>query len=287
MEKQDACKPILNVAEAVKTSKSSFIRNLPKFAVNRIAKIIREKELNEIHLKYCHLWGMDYVKALLFDEYNVTINYFQEGEIEKNGRYVYASNHPLGAVDALSLLYVIDQIHGRVISPANDLFEYIPNLMPVLMGINVFRMNTKEKAEELNKLFAGDIPIMIFPAGEVSRKFDGKIEDPPWKKTFVTKAINSKRDIIPVYISGTNSKKFYRVASWRKRLGIKMYVETMLLPQEMLRKYNATIDIYLGKPVTFEEMKNSGLNHHELTTKIRKISYSLPDKFKNQKNQIQ
>lgn len=274
-EKKEWCKPVVNVAEAIKSSKNKFLKNLPGFAIRAIAKTIREKELNEIHLKYCKKWGIDYVKALLFDEFNIKITNHGNKDINPKGRYVYIANHPLGAIDALSFLYEIYNIHGNVVSPSNELFNYIANLGPLLLAVNVFGHNTKEVAEEINKLFESDIPVMIFPAGEVSRKIDGKIQDPEWKKTFVTKALQYKRDIIPVFISAVNSKKFYRTAKWRKRLGIKMYIETMLLPQEFLKKRNAHIELYFGKAITYEEMKNSGLSHKELTEKIRKKVYSL------------
>lgn len=279
-EKRETCKPVVNVKEAIKSSDNKFLRNLPGFVIRTIARTVREKELNEIHLRHCKKSGIEYVKALIYDEFNIKITTHGNQDIKPKGRYVYVANHPLGAIDALAFLLEIHNIHGNVVSPSNQLFNYIPNLDTLLLGVNVFGTNTKEVAEQLNKLFESDIQVMIFPAGEVSREINGKIQDTEWKKTFVTKSLQYKRDIIPVFISAVNSKKFYRTAKWRKRLGIKNYIETLLLPQELLKKKNAHIDIYFGEAITYEEMKNSGLNHKKLTQKIRKKVYSLANQKK-------
>ncbi len=266
---------IVDVKEMLKNSKSKFYRKLPNFAVNWIAKVIREKELNESHSKYKDKEGMDYVKAGLFEVFNVKINIVGEENIDKSKKHVYIANHPLGAIDALSFLYLIDKIQGNVISPSNQMFEYIPNLHSLILGINVFGQNTKEKVQEFNKVFESDKQIMIFPAGEVSRKIKGKIYDPKWQKTFVTKAVQYQRDIVPVHISGQNSKKFYTIAKIRKNLGIKTYLETMLLPQELYKQKGIELTLTIGKTIKYTDIKNSKLSHNDWTEKIKKYVYSL------------
>ncbi len=270
---------VVDVKKAIRSSKSMFYRMMPNFAINRIKKIIHEDQLNQIHNKYAHLWGIDYVKALLFEEFKVKIDIIGEENVDKNEKYVYIANHPLGGIDALGFLYVIHKIHGNVVSPSNQLFEYIPNLSPLIVGINVFGHNDKKRAMAVNKAFESDNQIMIFPAGEVSRLINGKIQDPPWHKTFVTKAVQYKRDIVPVFITGRNSDKFYRTANIRKKLGVKLYVETLLLPAEMLQQYGYHLTFIIGEPISYKEIKNSGLSHIQWTEKIRKIVYGMGEKL--------
>ena len=64
---------------------------------------------------------------------------------------------------------------------------------------------------------------------------DGKIQDLPWLKSFVKMSRDTGRDIVPVHFEGENSKRFYRVASWQKKLGLKFNFAMMLLPSEMYR----------------------------------------------------
>lgn len=274
---------VIDVQKAFKESKNKSIRNLPKFIVNIIKKTIRQDELNKIHTKYADLIGMDYVKSLLFKEFNTTVNIFGEDNVDKNKKYVYIANHPQGGIDALSFLYLVDKIHGNVVSPSNQLFEYIPNLHSLIVGIDVFKQNTKERIKMVNDAFESDSQVMIFPAGEVSRKIKGKIVDPEWQKTFVSKAVQFNRDIVPVFITGHNSKKFYTVEKIRKFLGIKTYVETLLLPQEMLKQRNITVNMYIGKLIKCEEIKNSDKSHQQWTEAIKKYIYSLnPSNIKKQ-----
>lgn len=266
---------VVDIRGIMKSSKSGLFRKMPGFIINWIRKVVREDELNTSHAKYKELEGMDYVKAVLLKEFGVKVNIEGEENVEKDKKYVYIANHPVGAIDALSFLYLINKIHGKVISPSNQLFEYIPNLHSLIVGINVFAQNTKEKAKQVNNAFETDAQIMIFPAGEVSRKIDGKITDPKWQKTFVTKAVQFKRDIVPVFISGQNSKKFYRTAKIRKLFGIKMYIETILLPQEMLKQCNSEITLKIGKPISYNEIKESKQSHYEWTEKIKEYVYTL------------
>lgn len=264
---------VVDVDKALQNSKSPRMRKLPKFLRNFLKKTICQDELNKIHTKYAHLWGMDYVKALLFDEFKVKIDILGEEKVQKDKLYVYVANHPLGAIDALAFLYLIDKLHGKVVSPSNQLFEYIPNLHPVIVGIDVFKQNTKDKIAAVNKAFETDNQIMIFPAGEVSRKIGKTIEDPQWQKTFVSKAVQFQRDIVPVHISGSNSRKFYRIAKFRKFLGIKAYLETSLLPQEMLKQYNLHLTMTINEPINYNQITNSNLTHQQWADKIKQSVY--------------
>jgi len=96
----------------------------------------------------------------------------------------------------------------------------------------------------------------MFPAGLVSRKIEGKIVDLTWQKHFIKKAIEYEREIVPVYIQGRNSNRFYRLANWRKRLGIKANIEMLFLPDEMFRQKNQTIKIVVGKPIHYDGLRN-------------------------------
>ncbi len=195
--------------------------------------------------------GFPFIIGILND-WKVTVVVRGEENLPRSGRFVFAANHPVGGMDALSFFSTIYTHYHDVISPSNELFKYIPQLKPILLGINVFGKNTKETAEKINILFNSDSQILIFPAGEVSRRNKGIISDIRWQKSFITKAVQYKRDIIPVHISGHNSNIFYSVASWRKMLGIKLYLETVLLPGEMMKQRNSTVTLTIGKPVSWQ-----------------------------------
>jgi putative hemolysin len=121
--------------------------------------------------------------------------------------------------------------------------------------------------------------VLIFPSGEVSRRKKGIISDPVWQKSFITKAVQHKRDIIPVHISGRNSNLFYNVANLRTFFGIKMYVETMLLPREMMKQRNSTVTVTIGKVIPYQTFTTE-CSHPEWAQKVKSIVYCLPENQK-------
>ncbi|MCK7532615.1 MAG: 1-acyl-sn-glycerol-3-phosphate acyltransferase [Marinilabiliales bacterium] len=195
---------VIDIRKAIRSSKSKFVRLLPGFAISAIEKLIRQDYMNASIHNNRHMEGIPFVNGILKD-WGVNVDIKGSENIPREGRFVFVANHPVGGMDALSFLSAISRFYPDVISPSNDLFNYIPNLHPVILGVNVFGTNTKDTVSKLNELFESDSQIMIFPAGIVSRRVKGVISDPVWQKTFVTKAVQFKRDIIPVHISGRNS----------------------------------------------------------------------------------
>ncbi|MCU0363381.1 MAG: 1-acyl-sn-glycerol-3-phosphate acyltransferase [Bacteroidales bacterium] len=264
---------IIDIRKAIRSSRSRFVRALPGFVIRLIEKLIRQDDMNATIYRHRAKSGVPFINDIL-DEWNVKRTVRGSENIPAEGRFVFVANHPVGAMDALSFLSMIYDHFPDVISPSNDLFNYIPNLNEVCLGVNVFGMNTKETAEKLNNLFESDRTIMIFPSGEVSRRVKGVISDPPWQKTFITKSVQYKRDIIPVHISGRNSELFYATDRLRKFLGIKIPIEIILLPREMHRQKNSEITLTVGKPVKWESITRDR-THGEWAGKIMESVHAM------------
>jgi putative hemolysin len=266
---------IVDIDSVIKNSNSKFFKSLPGFVIKLIKKIIHQDEINASIHRSRHLTGFPFINGIL-EDWNININVVGSENLPSSGRFVFASNHPLGGIDALAFFSIIHRFYPEVISPANELLYHIPNIRPLMLGVNVFGKNTKETATALNELFESDKQIFIFPAGEVSRRKKGIISDPVWQKSFITKAVQFKREVIPIHISGRNSNLFYIVANLRKFFAIKMYVETMLLPREMMRTKNTTVTVTFGKPIPYQSF-SSDLTQPEWALKVKSIVYSLPD----------
>ena len=264
----------VDIEKVILNSKSGFVHSLPKFIIKLIIKTIHQDEMNSTIHRNRDKSGVPFINCVL-DEWNVKVVVKGDENIAVSGRYVFVANHPVGGIDALSFLSAIYRYFPNVVSPSNELFVYIPQLKPVILGVNVFGRNTKETIEELNRLFESDSQIMIFPAGEVSRRNKGAISDPVWQKSFITKSVQCKRDIVPVHISGKNSKSFYFVASLRKWLGIKLYIETILLPREMMNKRNSSITLTIGKPIPWQHFSNIK-SQNEWAQYVKEVVYSIP-----------
>ena len=265
----------IDIEKVIRNSKSKLIRSLPGFIVKFIIKSVYQDEMNAAINKYRNNSGVPFVNDIL-NEWEVTVNIKGVENVPASGRFVFVANHPVGAIDSLSFLSTIYRFFPDVISPSNELFNYIPQLQPLILGVNVFGKNTKETVIKLNQLFDSDSQIMIFPAGEVSRRIKGEISDPDWQKTFITKSIQYKRDIIPVHISGRNSGFFYFTAHLRKFLGIKLYIETMLLPREMIKQKKSTITLTIGKPFSWNKLSDDK-SQDGWAQYIKDLTYKLAD----------
>jgi 1-acyl-sn-glycerol-3-phosphate acyltransferase len=264
---------VIDIKKALRNSNSRFLKSLPDFAIKLIEKLIHQDELNTVLYLNRDKSGVPFINKVLND-WNITVEAQGEENIPSSGRFIIVSNHPLGGIDGMALCSIIYRYFPQVISPSNEMLNQIPNLKPLILGINVFGKNSRETIERINKLFESDDQIIIFPSGEVSRRKNKMICDPLWQKSFITKAIQFKRDIIPVHISGRNSDLFYNIANIRKLLGIKMYLETALLPREMMKQKNSTVILTIGKVITFQTFTNK-MTHREWAQNVKDLVYKL------------
>jgi 1-acyl-sn-glycerol-3-phosphate acyltransferase len=264
----------IDLEKAIRNSNSSFLKSLPGFVVRILKKIVRQNELNSAIYRSRHLQGIPFINDILAG-WNVNVFSKGIGNIPASGRFIFVANHPVGGMDALAFFSSAGRVCPKIISPSNQILSIIPNIRELMVGLNVFGRQTKETAAKLHQLFESDSQILIFPAGEVSRKTKGKIGDPVWQKTFISKAIEHKRDIIPAHISGRNSGFFYFIANLRKFLRIKMFIETILLPGEMMKLRGKPMTVTFGKPIPWQTFTNE-ITHTEWAQKVKEIVYSLP-----------
>jgi 1-acyl-sn-glycerol-3-phosphate acyltransferase len=265
---------VIDIRKEFKESDSPFFRSLPRFIVKAVEKIICQDGINDTINRSSDKTGAPFVKDVL-KGWNIEVKVSGGEKIPAEGRFIFASNHPVGGIDALAFFSMIYDHFPVVISPVNSLLSRIPNLEPLILAINAFGKNSRETVVMLEELFESDAQIMIFPAGEVSRKKKGIISDKAWQKTFITKAVQHNRDIIPVHISGRNSALFYAVANMREALGIKMFLESLLLPGEMMNQRNSSITLTIGDVIRWQTF-TSQKSPMEWAQAVRNIVYSLP-----------
>jgi hypothetical protein len=92
----------------------------------------------------------------------------------------------------------------------------------------------------------------------------------------VKRAALSGRLIVPVYVEGQLSKRFYRTARWRKKLGLKVNIEQILLPDEMFRQRGHHFRLIFGTPVSVEQLREAvGNDPLSQAAELRRLSYAL------------
>ena len=194
--------------------------------------------------------------------------------LPENGKCFFVANHPFGIIDGLILTYIVSGKYGTLKAIGNDVFMYIPHLRPLIAQVNVFGKTPKDTVLELEKLYHSDTPITHFPAGEVSRRYNGKVQDAEWAKSFIKKSVESHRDIVPFYFHGKNSGLFNGLFMFRRFLGIKTNFELVLLPLEMFKKRNKTIKVKIGNPIPYSTFENT-MKPHEWAQDIKQQVYNM------------
>lgn len=266
-------KKYIDVAKSIKDSNSKLLTKLPNFVVRLISKIVKEKEFNELLNKYSDDIGGDFLKSML-EEFNITLEIEGLENLPNNEKCFFASNHPFGIIDGLILTSIVNNKYGHLKAIANDAFDFIPHLKPFIISVNVYGQSSKDHIRALENTYQSNMPITHFPAGAVSRITAGKVQDDVWKKSFIKKAIQHKRDIVPFYIHGKNSNLFYSVYRIRQWFRIGQNIELMLLPSEMFKKRNKTIKINIGKLIPHSSLDKTATNT-EWAQKIRNQVYQL------------
>lgn len=264
----------VDVEKVIRGKSKRLAERLPRCVIEYIKRTIHQDEINRLLYKNREYTGVDFATHILQD-LDVTYNVHFTGSTRPNpgGRYIFVSNHPLGGLDGMILISYIGNSMGDVRFIVNDLLMYIKPLAPVFVPVNKYGRMMHDNTRLFQDTFDSDAQVLYFPAGLCSRLIDGEITDLDWKKTFVTKAIESRRDIVPMFFSGENSRRFYRLANLRKRLGIKFNIETFLLPDEMFRKKGTSFDLYIGEPVPYTSLTGEH-SHKEWCDIIRKYSYA-------------
>ena len=156
----------------------------------------------------------------------------------------------------------------------NDLLMNLKGMAPLGIPVNKLGGQARNLSKLVNDVYESENQMLIFPAGLCSRKIDGKIQDIPWGKSFVKKSRETGRDIVPIHFEGENSKRFYRIATLQKKLGLKFNFAMMLLPDEMVKSSGKKYRITFGKPVPVSSLDRSK-SDFEWAQEIRKTVYEL------------
>lgn len=274
-QEDGAHKAYIDIDNVLRKKSGRLYPVIPRFLIKYLKKTIHEDSINDALYKHKDLMGLTFLDAILKHYFTAEIEVVNEENIPADGRYIIASNHPLGGFDGIALMHVIGKKRPDIKFIVNDILLELKNLQELFVPVNKHGRNNAESVKIIESLYESDDLVLIFPAGLVSRKQKGGIiKDLEWKKSFITKAIRHKRDVVPVYIEGRNSEFFYNLARWRKRFGLKANIEMLYLPDEMFKQTDKKITITFGKPIPYTFFTKAR-NHQEWAQWVKEQVYSL------------
>lgn len=255
--RQDSTITEIDLDSIVRERAGRKARFVPRFVIHALKRHIHQDFINEF-LRRGYV-GVDFCEqSLKYLDASVEVVGAENLPPADGRRYTFVSNHPLGAIDGLALGMVLGRRYdGKVKYLVNDLLMNLKGLAPLCIPINKIGKQARNFPQMVEDGFRSDNHIIMFPAGLCSRRIDGQIRDLPWKKTFISKSVETRRDVVPIRFEGRNSERFYTVADICSKLRLKVNLAMLLLPDEMYRARHACYRVVIGKPIPWQTFDKS------------------------------
>lgn len=250
----------IDIKEILKGKMGSKAKFVPAPLVKWLERIVHQDEVNDFLWQNRDKFGVEWLESCL-RYLDTTLDIVGKENLppKDDGRlYTFVSNHPLGGQDGVAIGAIVGRHYdGHFKYLVNDLLMNLPGLAPLCVPINKTGQQSRSFPAMVEAVFRGDNHIVMFPAGICSRRIDGQIHDLPWKKTFITKSVETHRDVVPIHFGGRNSDFFYNLANLCKRLGIKFNIAMLYLADEMYKNRHKTFRVAIGKPIPWQTFDKS------------------------------
>ena len=194
--------------------------------------------------------GFDFVERTL-DLLGVSYyaNPRERENIPVEGGVLIVANHPLGMVDALTLLQLVGSVRSDVRILANDWLMSIPQLHKLLLPVDVFGKGAASRMRDIFRALDNGEALIVFPAGEVSRMRPDGVRDGRWSDGFARLAQRGRTPVLPIHVAARNSAMFYGLSMLAKPLS------TAMLPREAISPVSRRIGFSVGTLVSTDELE--------------------------------
>jgi putative hemolysin len=247
--------------------------------VNALLKFLSVDKVNDVHRRNCDTPGPEFVKRMLIDDFKIKLKIDNEQVLDHlpEGAFVTVSNHPLGALDGIALIYMITRRRPEYKVMVNMILNKISAMRPNFIAVDAWASNDSAKRavsvrgimEALRQLKNGK-PVGFFPAGAMSKtNCKYKTVDREWQASVLEIIYRAKVPVIPIYFHDKNSLwcNFLGHAFWQAR--------SLRLPAEVFRKVGKTLHISVGDPISVEEQLANSTDAKSLGTYLRAKTYAL------------
>lgn len=230
------------------------------FWSHQLMRATKINELNQLYHKAEKSNHLSFIESVFqYLDFNFLIQEKEFNSIPKNGPFITISNHPLGALDGLMLIYLISQIRPDFKVMGNFLLKQIQPIEDSLIAVNPF-----ESKAELYQNYKGiklarehisnGGGLGLFPAGEVStiHKVNGKVKDKAWSPSILKFIKQAEVPIVPIYFDGKNSPLFHFLG-W-----INPQLRTASLAREIFSKRHCELNVRIGQAIDISSQKEYG-----------------------------
>ena len=248
---------LVDIDKILKEKAGKKARFVPRFLVSYLKHIVHQDEINEFLASVKDTAGVPFLKACM--EYlDIKLDVHGLENLPDDGLCTFVSNHPLGGQDGVALGYLLGaHYQGHIRYLVNDLLMNLHGLAPLCVPVNTTGAKSRDFPRMVEAGFRSDNHIIMFPAGLCSRRQHGQIRDLAWKKAFVTKSVETQRNVVPIRFEGHNSRFFYTLANVCKFLGLRFNIAMLYLADEMYKNRHKTFRVVIGKPIPWQTFDRS------------------------------
>lgn len=250
----------IDIDEVLRSKAGAKAKYVPGFVRSWLKRIARQDEINGFLEDVGDMQGVPWLDAVMeFLDVKLEVRGLENLPDDADGRrFTFVSNHPLGGPDGIALGQILGhRYNGRIRYLVNDLLMNLHGLAPLCVPINKTGKQSRDFPRMVEAVFKSDNHVIMFPAGLCSRREKGIVHDLPWNKTFITKSVETQRDVVPIYFDGCNSDRFYRWASLGKRLGLKFNIAMLFLADETFLHRHKTFKVCIGKAMPWQTFDTS------------------------------
>ena len=236
---------------------------VPEFLIRYLERITHIRQMNAFLRKYPDLRDYDFIRLVIREELGCSASIDGIENIPTDDQpVIFVSNHPLGGLDGMIIAEMIHAHRPRPLKViVNELLMFMEPIADLWAPVNKTGRLSREQVAAQHQMWDAATDVLTFPAGACSRlqRIDGhwKIEDLEWQKNFVQRAREYKRNVVPIYFEGRNSRFFYILAFLRKLLGIKLNIEMLYLVDEMYGAHGKHFRARVLPPIPYTAFDNT------------------------------
>lgn len=188
---------------------------------------------------------MDYMGRLL--HLDLTVD--GAAHIPREGPCIVVANHPTGIVDGVAVWEAIARVRRDIMFFANrDAIRVSPRLAEIVIPVEWVEDKrthgrSRETLRAASEAFLAGKIVVLFPSGRLAEMTKAGLKEQPWLPTAVPFARKFGAPIVPLHISGRNSRLYYFLWNTNSEL------RDMTLFHEIMNKKAYPYHLTFGAPV--------------------------------------
>lgn len=190
--------------------------------------------------------------------------------IPARGPVIVIANHPT-VMDGMALVHTVASVRKDIKIVSNHLLPMIfPQISELTIGIqNMAGKVGLKKFKEMNEHLKNGGVLIICPAGKLASWSLSGLKEHDWKPGFLQLAIRNNAALVPLYISGRNSMRYYLTATFWRQLS------NLMIIRESLRHRGKTLQIKIGQQIDLRSLHLEDEDHQFIASHCLKHLQSM------------